>query len=191
LKTSRWIPILSLACLWLGAGPLGAVSPPPDKPDALQAAVAEAELARDLAVRAVDNAYSAHADAAAALVKALQSGDAERMRQTRRRLDAAAGDAAESATTAEEVLSHAVLCLRAIESGKELLKSADGAGDPREREKSAKQAQRLAESAAAEARKAMRLAQELKQKWLVPSAATNSAAPPLESPPGAGSSTRP
>ena len=174
MKALRFVPILSLVAAWAAGAPPPTGSTPPEAAEVFRAAASDADLASTLAARAVENACSAQSDAAAVLIKALQSGAVDRVREARRQFDDASAAAAAAAAAGEEILQHASKGLSAIDSGKALQEKAPA--DTSEKAKAVRELQRLTEMATAESRKALSLAQPLKERWLAPPPATNAPA---------------
>jgi hypothetical protein len=128
-------------------------------------AVGRCELARALALRAVDNAWAANGEAGTALLKGLPSGDSARVRTLAQRMRDAWKDTEKALSMAEQIVQCAERCLQASAALQAMTISDSAVA---EKNRDAKDAKRLADLAEKEADDAAELAQELKQKWLIP-----------------------
>jgi hypothetical protein len=140
-----------------------------------RAAANRAGLAQAWALHSVDNAWAANSDAAAAVLKALQSADGGRVEACGQRMRDAWKGTEEALAKAEQIARCAERCLQAAGGVQALDRQTAETVADADKARAAKDAKRMADTAESEAEDAMKLAQELKQKWLVPAPASSNA----------------
>lgn len=135
-----------------------------------------AELAQAWALRAVDNAWAANSEAADAFLKALQGVDGGLVEACGQRVRNAWKGTEDALAKAEQIARCAERCLQAAGGVQALDRQTATTAADADNARAAKDAKRMADTAESEAEDAMKLALELKQKWLVPAATSSNAA---------------
>jgi hypothetical protein len=141
----------------------------------------EAALARDIAIKAVENAIAAQDASESDLMAAMAAGDAGRIKRSRRALAEALEATGEAVALAVTVVDCAVRAGSAAAEADALLAGLDGAGEEALESAAARMADllRVAERAS---RKASRLVEKLKTRWLTPPVRSPAATTTLQAP---------
>jgi hypothetical protein len=128
----------------------------------------EAEIIREICLRAVDNAFAARRDAEAAATGAIKSGRASSMRVALDRLSIADHDTTEALTQCAEATDSALVSVASAEAVKTEVKGAAELRGEKEVEEATRRAEKLTDEARRSLAQATVKMEFLKRKWLLP-----------------------
>ncbi len=138
--------------------------------------LSESEIARDLAVRALENAFATRRDAENALLEALRTSRETQCALTRDNLDRQNAAAASAAVLAGEVARNAALSLVAAGAVRAMVQQSLDQKPVRDPDAVLKRTDKLLAEAERRLQKASAAAEILKRQWLLPvNPATNPA----------------
>ena len=185
LMSTKW-RIANIACL-LASLLVAAAGGVPDERLRVSASTAasllsEAEIARDMAVRALENAFAARRDAENALLDALRTSREAECALVRAKLDQQNVAAASAAILAADVVKNAAISLVAADAVRAMVQQSLDQKPPRDPEDILKRTDKLLAEAERSLRKASAAAEILKRQWLLP---VNLAPPPAAEKPAA------
>jgi len=133
-----------------------------------------AEIARDTAFNAVENAMAVQDDAEANLIKAIKENDKKKIYSFKKILKTSANEAEDARDLLEKVVKYTSESISAYDSTKETFKIISRTESKKEIESLVGKNEKLANAAEKAVRKAEHEAETLKKKWLIPVILTTS-----------------
>lgn len=141
----------------------------------------EAVLARDIAMKAVENAIAVQDEAEADVMAAMASGESGCIKRSRRALADAMDETGEAVSLTAAVVAYAVQAGSAATSADEQIKTLDDA-NPSAVDAAIRRLRGLLRIAECAARKALKLTDRMKTRWLVAPVQTPAATTSLKIP---------